>query len=143
MSIQSILHNLSAVNTPAMSFSITGGSPAAGSVVGTNCATDWITIPCATNSMDPTAQTGTPSTCVDRICGMVFNSVTAASTTSPTSVYSKSSLFLTFSIGVKGTRSYFQKSFFQNFRPYSLMNVFGTPAQGFNFLTFYCYPNLT
>jgi hypothetical protein len=54
-----------------MSFSITGGSPAAGSVVGTNCATDWITIPCATNSMDPTAQTGTPSTCVDRICGMV------------------------------------------------------------------------
>ena len=107
MSIQSILHNLSAVNTPAMSFSITGGSPAAGSVVGTNCATDWITIPCATNSMDPTAQTGTPSTCVDRICGMVFNSVTAASTTSPTSVYSKSSLFLTFYIGVQGMRSFF------------------------------------
>lgn len=72
-----------------MSFSITGGSPAAGSVVGTNCATDWITIPCATNSMDPTAQTGTPSTCVDRICGMVFNSVTAAATTTSTSVYSK------------------------------------------------------
>ncbi len=123
MSIQSILHNLSAVNTPAMSFSITGGSPAAGSVVGTNCATDWITIPCATNSMDPTAQTGTPSTCVDRICGMVFNSVTAASTTSPTSVYSKSSLFLAFSIGVKGMRSFFRKSFFRMFLQNSLMNV--------------------
>ncbi|XP_059094264.1 uncharacterized protein LOC131889223 isoform X1 [Tigriopus californicus] len=65
------------VNTPAMSFSITGGNPALGSVVGTSCNTDWITIPCATNSNSPT-QTGTPSICVDRICGMVFNSVTTA-----------------------------------------------------------------
>merc|ERR550532_972213 len=79
------------VNSPAMSFSITGGSPAEGSVVGTNCATDWITVPCATNSNQPTTQSGTPSVCVDRICGMVFNSVTAASTTTsvPVTSYSK------------------------------------------------------
>ena len=62
-----------------MSFSITGGNPAAGSVVGTTCITDWITIPCATNSNDPTTQIGTPATCVDRICGMVFNSATTTS----------------------------------------------------------------
>ena len=66
------------VNNPAMSFSITGGNPALGSVVGTTCTTDWITIPCATNSNSPT-QTGTPAVCVDRICGMVFNSATTAS----------------------------------------------------------------
>ena len=40
--------------------------------------TDWITIPCATNSNNPTTQTGTPSVCVDRICGMVFNSATTS-----------------------------------------------------------------
>ena len=67
------------VNTPGMAFSITGGTPADGSKVGTACSTDWITIPCATNSNDPTLQTGTPSVCVDRICGMVFNSVTTPS----------------------------------------------------------------
>ena len=61
-----------------MSFSITGGSPAEGSKVGTTCSTDWITIPCATNSNNPTTQTGTPSVCVDRICGMVFNSATTS-----------------------------------------------------------------
>ncbi len=61
-----------------MSFSVTGGTPALGSVVGTSCTTDWITIPCATNSNDPTTQTGTPAVCVDRICGMVFNSATTA-----------------------------------------------------------------
>ena len=66
------------VNAIAMSFSITGGGND-GSVVGTNCATDWITIPCATNTNDPIVQTGTPSVCVDRICGMVFNSAVAAS----------------------------------------------------------------
>ena len=60
-----------------MSFSVTGGNPTLGSVVGSvACTTDWITIPCATNTNDPNAQTGgTPTTCVDRICGMVFNSV--------------------------------------------------------------------
>ena len=71
-----------------MSFSITGGSPAEGSVVGTNCATDWITVPCATNSNQPTTQSGTPSVCVDRICGMVFNSVTTSSGTSSVPVTS-------------------------------------------------------
>ena len=98
-----------------MSFSVTGGSPAAGSVVGTNCATDWITIPCATNSMDPTAQTGTPATCVDRICGMVFNSVTAASTTSSTSVYSKSSFSFTFSFLTRFIIVYFCREYFITF----------------------------
>jgi hypothetical protein len=42
-----------------MSFSVTGGNPALGSVVGSvACTTDWITIPCATNTNDPNAQTG-------------------------------------------------------------------------------------
>lgn len=72
-----------------MSFSITGGNPTLGSVVGTSCNTDWITIPCATNSNDPTAQNGTPSTCVDRICGMVFNSVTTNAGTNSVPVNSK------------------------------------------------------
>ncbi len=31
-----------------------------GSIVGTNCATDWIQIPCATNTMDVMLQIGTP-----------------------------------------------------------------------------------
>ena len=44
----------------AMSFSVTGGSPSTGSIVGTNCATDWVTLPCATNTMDVNLQTGTP-----------------------------------------------------------------------------------
>ena len=30
------------------------------------CVTDWITIPCATNTNDPTTQSGTPVVCVDR-----------------------------------------------------------------------------
>ena len=42
-----------------MSFSITGGTPVLGSVVGeANCITDWITILCATNTMDPAGQSG-------------------------------------------------------------------------------------
>ena len=77
------------VNTPAMSFSITGGTPADGSKVGTTCATDWITIPCATNTNDPFTQTGTPAVCVDRICGMVFNSATTASGSPSVPVSSK------------------------------------------------------
>ena len=35
------------------------------------CSTDWITIPCATNTNDPSTQSGTPVVCVDRICGQV------------------------------------------------------------------------
>ena len=75
----------SPANSPAQSFSVTGGSPALGSVVGTSvsnqvdikiiiisqCSTDWITIPCATNTNDPSTQSGTPVVCVDRICGQV------------------------------------------------------------------------
>jgi len=42
-----------------MSFSVTGGTPALGSVVGdASCITDWITILCATNTMNPAAQSG-------------------------------------------------------------------------------------
>ena len=48
-------------------------------------------MPCATNSHLPTRQNGTPYVCVDRICGMVFNSVsTSPGTTSvPVTSYSK------------------------------------------------------
>ena len=73
-----------------MSFSITGSTATpVGSIVGTDCSTDWITIPCATNTNDPNAQNGTPTTCVDRICGMVFNSVTTAAGTASVPVSSK------------------------------------------------------
>jgi len=103
-------------NTPAMSFSVTGGNPALGSVVGSvACTTDWISIPCATNTNDPNAQTGgnsweiwstvlliaiigTPTTCVDRICGMVFNSVTTAAGSASVPVNSEMILQLKLSI---------------------------------------------
>ena len=64
------------VNMPdPMSFSITGSDGSVGSQ-NTECTTDWITIPCATNSLRPDNQSGgSPAVCVDRICGMVFNSV--------------------------------------------------------------------
>ena len=74
------------VNTTPSSFSITGGVAGYGSRVGVAaCAMDWLTIPCATNTNFPFAQSGEPSVCVDRICGMVFNSVTtpAASASVP------------------------------------------------------------
>ena len=81
------------VSTPSNSFSITGGSPRQGSVVGTSCSTDWITIPCATNTNDPTTQSGTPVVCVDRICGQVFNSATTPNTSPSVPVYSYSKPF--------------------------------------------------
>ena len=97
-------------NTPPAAFSITGGSPALGSVVGTavcllwiivifsvqhyiQCSTDWITIPCATNTNDPTTQSGTPVVCVDRICGQVFNSATTPNTSPNVPVFSFSKPF--------------------------------------------------
>ena len=80
-------------NTPPQAFSITGGSPTLGSVVGTSCSTDWITIPCATNTNDPTTQSGTPVVCVDRICGQVFNSATTPNTSPNVPVYSYSKPF--------------------------------------------------
>ena len=79
------------MSTPdSMAFSIQGqntgmGTKSVGSIVGTDCSLDWISIPCATNTLSSTAQTGTPATCVDRICGMVFNSVTAATGTAAAS----------------------------------------------------------
>ena len=69
-----------------MSFSISGSVMndvgTAGTDVASSCANDWINIPCATNSLRQDQQSFTsansegPNTCVDRICGMVFNSVT-------------------------------------------------------------------
>ena len=51
-----------------------------GTDVSSACANDLITIPCATNSFKQDKQINGmnsmgPDTCVDRICGMVFNSV--------------------------------------------------------------------
>ena len=55
-----------------------------------SCQTDWVTIPCATNSGDPATQNGNPVACVDRICGEIFNSVGSTGTTSvPVFSYSK------------------------------------------------------
>jgi len=53
------------INAAPMSFSVSG-STNTGSQVGTGCSTDWLTIPCATNTNDPFAQNGTPVVCVDR-----------------------------------------------------------------------------
>ena len=56
------------------------GMGSTGTDVSSSCANDWITIPCATNSFKQDSQingmnSNGPDTCVDRICGMVFNSV--------------------------------------------------------------------
>ena len=73
-----------------MSFSLTGtttnGEASVGTDVATACSTDWLSIPCATNTLRSDQQSATPTICVDRICGMVFNSVTAAATTPGTDV---------------------------------------------------------
>ncbi|XP_040576960.1 uncharacterized protein [Lepeophtheirus salmonis] len=94
-------------NSVSMSFSITGGAPADGSLVGTSCDKDWITIPCATNSNSVTSQSGTPSVCVDRICGMVFNSVRTPSGNPSVPVNSFSKPFNVFvhTDGSEGTSS--------------------------------------
>ena len=79
--------------------------------VGTGCSTDWLTIPCATNTNDPFAQNGTPVVCVDRslsyhliehvnndpcshrLCGMVFNSAQTSAGSPNVPVYSFSKPF--------------------------------------------------
>ena len=66
-----------------MAFSIKGqnspsGTASAGTDTGTTCATDWLSIPCATNTLSPSAQSISGQGCVDRICGMVFNSISQA-----------------------------------------------------------------
>ena len=67
-----------------MAFSLTGqntsGTRSVGTTVGTPCSTDWLSLPCATNTLSPTAQTPA-AVCVDRICGMVWNSVDQATST--------------------------------------------------------------
>ena len=68
-----------------MAFSTTGmntaGVPSKGTDTDSNCSTDWLSIPCATNTLSPTVQNpSSAGVCVDRICGMVFNSVTQAPT---------------------------------------------------------------
>jgi len=80
------------INTAPQSFSISGGTNT-GSQVGTGCSTDWLTIPCATNTNDPFAQNGTPVVCVDRICGQVFNSAQTSSGSPNVPVYSFSKPF--------------------------------------------------
>jgi len=79
-------------NTAPQSFSVSG-STNTGSQVGTGCSTDWLTIPCATNTNDPFAQNGTPVVCVDRICGQVFNSAQTSSGSPNVPVYSFSKPF--------------------------------------------------
>ncbi|KYM94988.1 hypothetical protein ALC62_14583 [Cyphomyrmex costatus] len=55
------------------SFTLTGNTQTAqtGSMTGTTCMTDWLSIPCATNL---NRLPSTPMTCVDRLCGGAFNS---------------------------------------------------------------------
>ena len=82
----SVLWYLISDDPSSMSFSISGSVMndvgTAGTDVASSCANDWINIPCATNSLRQDQQSFTsansegPNTCVDRICGMVFNSVT-------------------------------------------------------------------
>jgi len=80
------------INPSPQSFSVSGSSNT-GSQVGTGCSTDWLTIPCATNTNDPFAQNGTPVVCVDRLCGMVFNSAQTSAGSPNVPVYSFSKPF--------------------------------------------------
>jgi len=80
------------INPSPQSFSVSGSSNT-GSQVGTGCSTDWLTIPCATNTNDPFAQNGTPVVCVDRLCGMVFNSAQTSAGSANVPVYSFSKPF--------------------------------------------------
>jgi len=61
-------------------------------VVGDNCTTDWVAIPCATTSTHGGAVQfpgSNPGTCVDRMCGEVFCSVTDhPNADAPCAVYS-------------------------------------------------------
>ena len=71
--------DISVSSPDSMAFSITGqnnpsGTKNTGTVIGTACTTDWVSIPCATNTLSPTAQSDNAG-CVDRLCGMVFNSI--------------------------------------------------------------------
>lgn len=75
-----------AANQRTRSFFLNGqGVSTIGTLVGANsCSTDWITIPCATNTGRTTQAGGT--VCQDRICGDVFNSEAGQN---PSSVYSE------------------------------------------------------
>ena len=87
-----LLTNISVTSPNSMAFSIKGvntaGAIGTGTEVDGTCNTDWISIPCATNTLSPTLQN--PSgVCVDRICGMLFNSVATTTTGSAAPVNSK------------------------------------------------------
>ena len=63
------------------SFSISSPSSGAGvAMVGdTTCTTDWLSVPCATTSTAGNSQQtagSVPDTCIERLCGDVFCSVT-------------------------------------------------------------------
>ena len=54
-------------------FSLTGTSGTPANAVGsTNCATDWVTIPCSQTS------TTSSTDCQDRLCGNVFSASSAS-----------------------------------------------------------------
>ena len=58
-------------------FSLTGqlanGGTGVGAITGSsNCVTDWVTIPCATNTGKIMQMGG--AVCQDRLCGDIFNS---------------------------------------------------------------------
>ena len=79
------------VNNRTHSFTLSGNTlgqnPVTSMVggVGPNaCNADWLIIPCASNV--GRVNTGTASTCVDRICGGTFNSEVSVT---PATVYSK------------------------------------------------------
>jgi len=91
------------VSTPnAMGFSTTGinnpsGTRNTGTNVGAACSTDWLAVPCATNTLSPTVQSDS-SVCVDRICGMVWNSIAQAQSTTLSTTTSVKSFVSPFNI---------------------------------------------
>ena len=74
-------------------FSLTGqlanGGAGVGAITGSsNCVTDWVTIPCATNTGKVMQMGG--AVCQDRLCGDIFNSE-GGGAMNQVPVYSKSS----------------------------------------------------
>ena len=91
--------------------------------VGTGCSTDWLTIPCATNTNDPFAQNGTPVVCVDRL-GQFYNPIKIDILTfgpfGSLSIHFGPFWFILYFVGLFSFT-------FVNFRPYSLIFVIFCP----------------
>ena len=69
------------------------------SLVDTSCGNDWLQIPCATDQMNSVytsasvaAPTGPTVGCVNKLCGIFFSAITAATANAP--VYSKKKILL-------------------------------------------------